>query len=217
MISKTHLPAKTRLNISLFTLFFFVVCFSTTLFAVSSLTPASGVLPNGTVGQAYNLSFVPSTNNGWTCVRSTNWVNVTNGLTLNASTGILSGSPVTSPRTYNFTVTVNCSNPAGNQNEIVTNNYTLNIVTVSAAGTRVTGRVVDLAGRGIFRAKVSIFDTNTGESYFASTNPFGYFRFQDIESGDFCIMDIQSKRYNFTGISFIANENLEDLIIMPNN
>jgi hypothetical protein len=30
-------------------------------------------------------------------------------------------------------------------------------------------------------------------------------------------MDIQSKRYNFTGISFIANENLEDLIIMPNN
>ncbi len=217
MIFKTHLPVKFRLNISLFTLFFFIVCFNSNLFAVSSLTPASGVLPNGTVGQAYNLSFVPNTNNGWTCVRSTDWVNVTNGLTLNVSTGIFSGSPVTSPRTYNFTVTVNCSNPSGNQNEIVTNNYALNIVTVSAAGARVSGRVVDSAGRGIFRARVSLFDTNTGVNYFALTNTFGYFRFQGVESGDFCIMEIESKRYNFTAISFIANENLEDLIIMPNN
>jgi Carboxypeptidase regulatory-like domain/Putative Ig domain len=217
MISKTHLLVKIRLNISLFTLLFFIAFFSSTSFAVSSLTPASGVLPNGTVGQAYNLSFVPNTNNGWTCVRSTNWVNVTNGLTLNASTGILSGSPVISPRTYNFTVTVNCSNPSGNQNEIVTNNYALNIVTVSAAGARVTGRVIDSAGRGIFRARVSLFDENTGVSYFALTNPFGYFRFQGVNSGDFCTMDIESKRYTFTGISFIANENLEDLVITPNN
>jgi hypothetical protein len=216
MISKTSSHAKFQLRISFFALFFFIICFSSNSFAVSSIAPASGTLPNGTVGRTYSQSFIPNTNNGWTCVRSTNWVNVTNGLTLNLSTGILSGTPITSPATYNFTVTVTCSNPAGNQSEVVTNNYTLRIVTVSAAGATITGRIVDLAGRGIFRARVSLFDATTGVNYFASTNPFGYFRFQDIEPGDFCAINAESKRYTFTEISFIASENLENLIIMPN-
>jgi Carboxypeptidase regulatory-like domain/Putative Ig domain len=216
MISKRYLPAGIPLNLSFYALFFITICFNSISFAASSITPASGVLPNGAVGHAYSQTFVAITNNGWNCVKSTNWVNVTNGLSFNASSGILSGTPTTSPAIYNFTVTVTCSNPAGNQSDVVTNNYSLKIVTVSAADVKIGGRIVDSTGRGIFRARVSLFDANTGLSYFSSTNPFGYFRIHGVESGDFCILEINNKRFTFDSVSFIANENLEDLLIVPN-
>jgi hypothetical protein len=67
----------------------------------------------------------------------------------------------------------------------------------SAAGVAVSGRVSNAAGRGISRVNISITD-DAGETRYALTNPFGYYRFLDIEAGRTYILSANSKRYQFS-------------------
>lgn len=77
----------------------------------------------------------------------------------------------------------------------------------TAASVSVGGRVVTADGRGIAKARVSITD-QTGETRTALTNPFGYFRFDDIEAGQTYFISAQSKRYLFenqTQVVFVGD------------
>lgn len=86
----------------------------------------------------------------------------------------------------------------------------------TSANADVSGRVTRADGSGISKATVSI--TNSlGESRTAVTNPFGYYRFDALSTGETYFLDARVKGYQFntrvmtlidnaTGIDFIALE-----------
>lgn len=71
------------------------------------------------------------------------------------------------------------------------------VLAPTAAGATVEGRVMTRKRRGIRGAIVSITLPN-GTRLVTRTNPFGYFRFYDIEVGNTYVVSVSSKRYNFT-------------------
>jgi hypothetical protein len=76
----------------------------------------------------------------------------------------------------------------------------------------IRGRVMNEFGRGISRVAVSALNTNTGETFFGRTNPFGYYQINDLQIGDFFIVKAQSKVYQFPNPqSFNLNENLDGI------
>jgi hypothetical protein len=88
----------------------------------------------------------------------------------------------------------------------------------SAAPATITGRVTDRYGRGIYGARVQLFDASTGAATVAVTNTFGYYRFSDVAVGDAYVMSVYHSRYLFVngstsfsleadlaGVNFVAN------------
>lgn len=76
----------------------------------------------------------------------------------------------------------------------------------------IRGRVINQSGRGISRVAVSALNINTGETFWGRTNPFGYYQINDLQIGDFFIVQAQSKVYQFPILqSFSLNENLDGI------
>lgn len=89
------------------------------------------------------------------------------------------------------------TNAAGPDEWIGVNNVILGPFAPTAAGVDVGGRVISPYGRPLMNATVHMFDSY-GNIRTARTNPFGYYRFQDIAAGETYIFEINSKRYAFT-------------------
>jgi len=83
----------------------------------------------------------------------------------------------------------------------------------TAAGVSVGGRVVDAFGSGISRATVTIQNLSNGEVRTASTSSFGYYRVDDLPSGDSYIVTVGHKRYVFSNNSqiFTLSDAIENL------
>ncbi len=80
----------------------------------------------------------------------------------------------------------------------------------SAASAIVGGRVTSSYGRGIFGATVVMTD-QSGQTFTVRTNPFGYYRFQDVATGKTYVVDIRHKQFSFAPkVVSIAND-LEEL------
>lgn len=78
----------------------------------------------------------------------------------------------------------------------------------TAAEVTVGGRVTQRNGRGIFRARVTMIDSQ-GVSRTAHTNPFGFYRFEDVAAGEDYIFTVSHLRYQFaqpTQAQFIGEE-----------
>ena len=60
----------------------------------------------------------------------------------------------------------------------------------------VGGRVLTAKGRGVSKAFITLTDP-AGESRSAVTNPFGYYRFENLPVGQAYILTVRSKRYTF--------------------
>ena len=67
----------------------------------------------------------------------------------------------------------------------------------TAGEVSIGGRVATAAGRGIGNARV-LLTNSFGETKFATTNPFGYYRFDDLDAGETVLVSVSSKRYRFT-------------------
>ena len=65
-----------------------------------------------------------------------------------------------------------------------------------AAGVNVGGRVVRTDGQGISRARVTLTDSN-GTSRTTLTGSFGYYNFEDVDSGQTVTVSVADKRYIF--------------------
>jgi hypothetical protein len=81
----------------------------------------------------------------------------------------------------------------------VTTNPTLDFglfVTTTSAAVAVGGRVVTADGRGIGKALVTMTGTG-GTVYRALTNPFGYYRFDNVAAGTTVLISVSSKSYTF--------------------
>lgn len=61
----------------------------------------------------------------------------------------------------------------------------------------ITGRVVTNQGRAIKGARVVLQSASGAETRVALTNSFGYYRFDEVEVGEFYTLSVQSKRYTF--------------------
>lgn len=78
----------------------------------------------------------------------------------------------------------------------------------TAASVNVGGRVLQANGRGVFRARVTILDSQ-GISRTAYTNPFGYYQFDEVPAGENYIFTVWHLRYQFaqpTQVEFIGEE-----------
>jgi Putative Ig domain/Carboxypeptidase regulatory-like domain len=128
------------------------------------------------------------------------------GLTL-TPTGILTGIP-TEAGAYPFDILVVDS--LGNRK---IESFHLPIKGPTAADSSIRGRVITPSGRGLSNAFVNLINTTTGETRLAKTTTFGYFNFQQLETGDFYVISVKSKRYYFESRSFTLNDNIEDLVL----
>jgi hypothetical protein len=66
----------------------------------------------------------------------------------------------------------------------------------SAATVSVGGRVLDANGRGVSRAIVNMTDAS-GAVRTGITNPFGYYRFDNVRAGDSYVFQVGHKSYTF--------------------
>ena len=77
-----------------------------------------------------------------------------------------------------------------------------------AAEADISGRITTADGRAISRVRISLTD-GSGNFRFAQTNPFGYYRFPDVATGQTYTISISSKRYSFaepSRVVFLADE-----------
>lgn len=80
----------------------------------------------------------------------------------------------------------------------------------SVATVAVSGRVTTSTARGVSGARVTITDAN-GNVRFATTNSFGFYRFNDVAAGGTYTMRAISKRYRFTPQTLQISNNLTDV------
>jgi Carboxypeptidase regulatory-like domain len=85
---------------------------------------------------------------------------------------------------------------------------------VSAANIPVTGRVFTPTGRGLSGAIVHYTD-QSGATKTARTNPFGYFRFGEVQVGGTYVFGVINKRYQFSPKVITINENIAELNFSP--
>ncbi len=86
-----------------------------------------------------------------------------------------------------------------------TSTATVMILAPTAASVSIGGRVLSPVGRGVSRARVLLTDS-TGQTRSVMTNPFGYYRFSDVEVGGTYIFEVRDKRYTFTPQTLSLNE-----------
>lgn len=67
----------------------------------------------------------------------------------------------------------------------------------TAASVSVSGRVLTNDGRGLRNASVAITNA-AGNVMYARSNAFGYFRFDEVDSGQTYVISVASKRFTFT-------------------
>ena len=74
----------------------------------------------------------------------------------------------------------------------------------TAANVSLSGRVLDSSGQGIARATLSLTDIS-GNTRIALSSPFGYYRFEDVQSGQVYVLSIEHKRYVFDPNTHVLN------------
>ncbi len=86
----------------------------------------------------------------------------------------------------------------------------------TAADASITGRVMNRSGRAIANATVTLKDQN-GNAVVSRTNAFGYYGFQNIESGQTYILSASHKGNRFSSRVIVIKENLQDINIIALN
>lgn len=80
-----------------------------------------------------------------------------------------------------------------------------------AANVSVGGRVTTSSGAGVSNAIVSLTDSGTGGRRTAITNPFGFYRFDNVLSGSSYTIAVISRLYTFTPRTVQVDNNLTDV------
>ena len=83
----------------------------------------------------------------------------------------------------------------------------------TAAHVAIAGRVLTSDGAGLRNAIVSIRD-QTGHTRTTITSAFGYYRFDDVELGNY-IVDVASRRFTYASRLISVNDQLVDVDFTP--
>ena len=103
---------------------------------------------------------------------------------------------------------------AGN-NQTDSDVISLNVLSPTAAPASVSGRVLNSDGFGIGGATVTIAGQN-GQPMTTRTSPFGYYRFDNVASGQNYLVSVSAKRYRFSPRLITVGEDLTDVDFTPN-
>ncbi|MBV9242151.1 MAG: carboxypeptidase regulatory-like domain-containing protein [Acidobacteria bacterium] len=114
--------------------------------------------------------------------------------------------------TTNFTALA--SAPAG-ANPTAFRSVAFAPLTPTAAGVTVSGRVMDSLGAGVRNARVTLQDQG-GNVRSAVTNAFGYYTFQDVQSGGTYIVGAAARGYAFNQRVVQTFDALTDVNFTPN-
>ncbi len=87
------------------------------------------------------------------------------------------------------------SNIAGADDGLAIDDFSIDFLSASSAPVEVSGRVTN-GKRGLGRVIVAIADMN-GITRYSITNPFGYYRFDGVASGQQYIVSVSSKSHQF--------------------
>lgn len=126
------------------------------------------------------------------------------------------------PMTMSFNVPANATVVIvvlGNTAALTGTPYTLDVSglrlsTPTAAPASVSGRVVNSTGSGIRGATVTISGQD-GQPRTALTGSFGYYRFDNVTSGQTYVVSVAAKRYLFAPRVVDVSENLTDVDFTP--
>lgn len=86
---------------------------------------------------------------------------------------------------------------------------------VVAANVPVSGRVLSATGQPISNVRVTLDDA-TGNTRTTFTNPFGYYRFDDVQAGRTYTLSASQKRYRFNPIIVTVGDEIAGLDIIAN-
>jgi subtilisin-like proprotein convertase family protein len=78
----------------------------------------------------------------------------------------------------------------------------------TAADVTVSGRVVNASGRGIAGVSLTLRDAE-GNRLTATTNTFGFYRFENVPAGQTYVLTALSRQYRFTQQVLAVEDNLE--------
>ena len=90
------------------------------------------------------------------------------------------------------------------------------VTPTTAASVSVSGRLQTQAGYGVGKAVVLLVAPN-GETRQALTNPFGFYRFDDVSVGDIYILSVRHKVYQFNPQAILVSEDIENLNLTAAN
>lgn len=90
--------------------------------------------------------------------------------------------------------------------------WALGNVAPTAANVSVNGRVLTADGRAIYNARVILTDAS-GNARSAATNPFGYFRFENVPAGAVYTFSPKHKKYTFAPRIVTVNQNISEIIL----
>ncbi len=80
----------------------------------------------------------------------------------------------------------------------------------TAASVTIGGRVLNESGRGVFGAQIRMTDAS-GNTRYAMTNPFGFYRFNDVSAGATYVLTAQRKGFEFAPRVVLVSEDLNEL------
>ena len=98
-------------------------------------------------------------------------------------------------------------------NDGYADNLIFTMLVPTAASVSVSGRVVDEFGRSVSGAAVTLTGSGSGVQT-ARTNPFGYFRFEEVAAGQSYVIEVRHKRFVFDPLLIAANDSIEDLLLV---
>ena len=112
---------------------------------------------------------------------------------------------------YNITATY-----SGDGNFLTSTSSTLvqQVLGPTAAHANIAGRVADREGRGVYGARVSL-QSQDGQTTWAITNPFGYYRFDEVTVGQIYVVSVTHKQYSFEPRTFSLNDEITNLDFIP--
>ena len=102
----------------------------------------------------------------------------------------------------------------GNFNSSTSPTTVQQVLGPTAATVGVSGQVRDLDGRGVAGARVSM-QNQQGQIVWAISNPFGYYRFADVEIGQSYLVSVEHKRFTFESRTITLNDEVTGLDFTP--
>ncbi|MEQ1607114.1 MAG: MBG domain-containing protein [Pyrinomonadaceae bacterium] len=120
------------------------------------------------------------------------------------------GAPGTYPVTFSGTPTAQSMSNA--QGALLATTYEAGnvVITTTAAGVRVSGRVTTAGGQALRNATVILTDSE-GNRRTVTTGSFGIYTFDDVEAGQTYVVGVQAKRYRFVSRVVNVTDNVSDV------